>query len=181
MSEQSIVTRTKRGKFAKGNRGGPGNPFVKQQKEWQRRFYEAMTPEDFSEVMEQLKKAACNGEKWAVLEILTRCLGKPAEVIEQYVEAKVTQEQKVLTVMQMLGIPQPQPQQLPQSLPNANPLPALASEGDGSGGDADEPAVPLPGEVVHPGPLQGVGEEPPRRGDVDRRTLVGQASPDDED
>jgi hypothetical protein len=67
------------GKFAPGNKGGPGNPFAARVNAWRTQLAEALSDQEFAGVIQALIQAATAGEPWAVREVLDRSLGKPVE------------------------------------------------------------------------------------------------------
>jgi hypothetical protein len=71
--------RARGGKFAPGNKGGPGNPHAARVGQWRKQLAEALTDTEFGGVIRALVAAAKAGEPWAVREVLDRTLGKPVE------------------------------------------------------------------------------------------------------
>lgn len=59
--------RTPNGKFAKGNKGGPGNPFAQKLNQLRTAFYEVTTPEAIREVAKKLIDTALHGEGVAAI------------------------------------------------------------------------------------------------------------------
>jgi hypothetical protein len=73
---------TNRGRpFAKGNPGGPGNPFAKQVAALRAKLYAAVTEADLQEVVQALLTKAKAGDVPAVRELLDRLLGKPPQAV----------------------------------------------------------------------------------------------------
>ena len=70
------------GRFAKGNPGGPGSPYVRQLAAWRKAMAEAVTPEDIGAVVKALVEKAKTGEAWAVRELLDRTLGKATQPVD---------------------------------------------------------------------------------------------------
>ena len=68
--------RDARGRFTKGNSGGPGNPHVKSVAAWRSALARVISPADIEAVLRKLLERAKAGEPWAVRELLDRCLGK---------------------------------------------------------------------------------------------------------
>ncbi len=64
------------GRFAMGNPGGPGNPHAGAVGRWRVMLAETITAEDIRAVLNVLLDRAKAGERWAVCELLDRCLGK---------------------------------------------------------------------------------------------------------
>ena len=69
--------RDAKGRFRRGNPGGPGSPYVRQVAAWRAAFAKSVTPADITSVIEKLKEAAVAGESWAIHELLERALGRP--------------------------------------------------------------------------------------------------------
>lgn len=71
--------RDDRGRFRRGNRGGPGNPNVTRLAQWRGALEAVMEPERVRAVFVKLLESAEAGEQWAIREVLDRTLGKPAQ------------------------------------------------------------------------------------------------------
>jgi hypothetical protein len=71
--------RDARGRFASGNKGGPGNPYAARVGRWRAIMTEAVTDDDMRAVVAALVAAAKRGESWAVKEVFDRTVGKPVE------------------------------------------------------------------------------------------------------
>ncbi len=71
-----------RGRFAQGNAGGPGNPHAGKVAQWRTVLVDTVSREDIEAVIRALVEAAKAGERWAVCELLDRCLGKPTQAVE---------------------------------------------------------------------------------------------------
>lgn len=69
--------RDEKGRFTKGNPGGPGNPHVARVGLWRAALLDAVEPTDIEAVITTLVERAKAGEAWAVRELLDRCLGRP--------------------------------------------------------------------------------------------------------
>src|SRR5687768_8702794 len=67
------------GRFAPGNRGGPGNPFAKKVSRLRSALLETVTEEDMKAVAEKLVAMARDGDLPAIRELLERTLGRPVE------------------------------------------------------------------------------------------------------
>ncbi len=80
--------RDHQGKFVKGCRPGPGNPHVAKVAQWRSVLTECVTGEDIEAVIRALVRAAKAGERWAVCELLDRCLGKPTQPIAAAAEVE---------------------------------------------------------------------------------------------
>ena len=71
--------RTSRGRFAKGNPGGPGNPHAKQTTVLRSALLEAITEEDIREIAQSLVRKAKAGDTHAIKELFNRVIGKAPE------------------------------------------------------------------------------------------------------
>jgi hypothetical protein len=69
-----------RGKFKKGNPGGPGNPNVRRLGEYQQAIREAVTLDDLKKVIQRVLSKAQAGDMMAVKELLDRVVGKAGVV-----------------------------------------------------------------------------------------------------
>lgn len=68
-----------RGRFSKGNAGGPGNPFAHRVGQWRAMIVTNVSEKDMADIIRALVAAAKAGESWAIREILDRTIGKPVE------------------------------------------------------------------------------------------------------
>jgi hypothetical protein len=68
------------GRFAKGNSGGPGNPFAKRVAELRQALFDAVTPDDLTAVVVKLVAQAKSGDVASIRELLQRLLGPPEAV-----------------------------------------------------------------------------------------------------
>jgi len=66
-----------RGRFTRGNRGGPGNPFAHRVADLRAAFLDALTPEDMRAVALALLLKARSGDLTAAKLLLQYSLGKP--------------------------------------------------------------------------------------------------------
>jgi len=71
--------RDTRGRFAKGNAGGPGNPAVRRLAEYRAAITAAVTPKDIGRIIKKLVKRALSGETMATRELLDRLIGRPQQ------------------------------------------------------------------------------------------------------
>jgi hypothetical protein len=71
-----------RGRFAKGNAGGPGNPFARRVAGLRRALLEAVTEEDMEVVARRLVAQAVEGDIAAARLLLSYTLGKPADAVD---------------------------------------------------------------------------------------------------
>src|SRR5205809_6619781 len=79
--ESSQPERNGHGRFAAGNRGGPGNPFARRVAELRKAFVEAVTPEDLQKICQRFVTLAVFGDLAAAKFVLGYVPGKiPAPV-----------------------------------------------------------------------------------------------------
>src|SRR4051794_6788516 len=83
------------GRFAKGNAGGPGNPFARRVAQLRAALFEAVGPEDLKVVLSSLLTQAKAGDVASIKELLQRVLGPPeaVDLMERLdaLEAKIEQ------------------------------------------------------------------------------------------
>jgi hypothetical protein len=77
----AVPERDARGRFVKGNRGGPGNPFARRTARMRQAFHEAVSEEDLVEVARTITRKAKEGDMAAKL-LLLYLVGKPDSVVE---------------------------------------------------------------------------------------------------
>jgi hypothetical protein len=70
------------GRFAKGNKGGPGNPHVQQTAQLRSALLGAVTPERIVNVIQALMDRAEKGDVPAARELFDRLFGKASQPIE---------------------------------------------------------------------------------------------------
>ncbi len=73
--------RDTQGRFAKGNPGGPGNPYAKQVARVRSLIVEAVSEEDLRAVIAALVEKAKGGDIVAARELFDRLVGRPATAI----------------------------------------------------------------------------------------------------
>ena len=75
--------RDSRGRFRSGNRAaaGRGNPHADRVNAWRTALAATVTEDDLRTVIAKLVELAKAGERWAVREMLDRCLGRPAQEV----------------------------------------------------------------------------------------------------
>jgi hypothetical protein len=78
-TQSSIDGRDGSGRFAPGNKGGPGNPFARKVGQLRAALLETVTIDDMKAVAAKLIEEARAGELPAIKEFLERTLGKPVE------------------------------------------------------------------------------------------------------
>ena len=85
-----VGTRDQRGRFAIGNRCGPGaGAFSKRVNAFRRVMLAAITEDDIREIAQQLVTAAKSGDVFSARLVLSYCLGDPAALTQ----AAVAEEQ----------------------------------------------------------------------------------------
>ena len=77
-TQESTDKRQPNGCFAKGNKGGPGNPFARQVAALRQTLLNRTTQKDFEEVADALIKKAKTGDVPAIKLLYQYTLGKPA-------------------------------------------------------------------------------------------------------
>lgn len=68
------------GRFARGNKGGPGNPHAQHVAKLRSALFEAVTPEDIRDVISALVTQARAGDVASIKELLQRLLGPPVDI-----------------------------------------------------------------------------------------------------
>ncbi len=66
--------RDRRGRFAAGNQGGPGNPNGRRSAEFRQRLFD-IAEEHFDAIVKKLVDLALAGDRWAIEYLLDRLLG----------------------------------------------------------------------------------------------------------
>jgi hypothetical protein len=74
--------RDTRGRFAQGNRGGPGNPFARRVAEMRKTICAAVTPEDLQVIVQRLLRQAKTGDLAAAKLLFAYVVGRPAETVD---------------------------------------------------------------------------------------------------
>lgn len=86
-----------KGRFAKGCKGGPGNPHAQHVARLRAELFRAVKPADLRQVVEALLRQAKTGDVQSIKELLQRLLGPPVEfdLLERLeaLEAKIAQVQ----------------------------------------------------------------------------------------
>jgi hypothetical protein len=80
--QESTNTRDARGRFAKGNAGGPGNPFARQVALLRSVMVHCVKPEDMARAVRALTEKAAGGDVAAMKLFFQYLLGKPAESVD---------------------------------------------------------------------------------------------------
>ena len=71
-----------KGRFVRGNSGGPGNPFARQVAELRKAMLEAVTVSRIRNIAESMIQRAESGDVAAARLVLQYTLGKPAAAVE---------------------------------------------------------------------------------------------------
>jgi hypothetical protein len=74
--------RDPRGRFAAGNRGGPGNPFARQTAALRQALVNAVTPQDIADIAAGLRDKARQGDVSACKLLFSYALGKPTAAVD---------------------------------------------------------------------------------------------------
>src|SRR5437879_3639900 len=74
--------RDQRGRFARGNKGGPGNPFARQVAASRAALLASVTAEDLAAIVRALIDKAKGGDVAAAKLVFAYVLGKPAETVD---------------------------------------------------------------------------------------------------
>src|SRR5262245_43080787 len=70
------------GRFARGNGGGPGNPFARKVAALRSALFDAVTADDVRRIARRLVRRARAGELAAIKLLFTYILGKPTEAAD---------------------------------------------------------------------------------------------------
>ena len=92
--------RDSRGRFARGNAGGPGNPNGRKVAELRSALLNAVSRRDVAEIVRKIKQQAKKGDISAARELLDRVLGKASQGVQlelQQPEAEEETERQPLT------------------------------------------------------------------------------------
>jgi len=73
--------RKSNGQFAKGNPGGPGNPYARRTARLRATLLDAVGEDGLSEIVQELVSAAKGGDVQAAKLVLSYTLGKPGDAI----------------------------------------------------------------------------------------------------
>jgi hypothetical protein len=82
VKETGATGRESNGRFAKSNRGGPGNPFARQVAAFRACLLNSVTQDDLKEIVYQLLELAKDGELQAIKLLFSYLLGTPKPVVE---------------------------------------------------------------------------------------------------
>jgi hypothetical protein len=69
--------RDEKGRFVRGNPGGPGNPYARKVGQLRAALLRAVSAKDVQDIIRAMVERAQNGDTQAAREVLDRVLGKP--------------------------------------------------------------------------------------------------------
>jgi hypothetical protein len=95
------TNRDEKGRFRKGNPGGPGNPFGRQVAKLRQIALEAVSEEDLRAIMEVLKEKARQGDIAAIKLLLSYTVGKP----QPAVNPDTLDQEELLTILKNHSAP----------------------------------------------------------------------------
>jgi hypothetical protein len=72
--------RDAKGRYVKGSRGGPGNPFARKTAQLRSAFVQAATQKDMRAMFDSMKARAIEGDVQAFKAVMSYCVGKPAHM-----------------------------------------------------------------------------------------------------
>jgi hypothetical protein len=81
-TQQPVEERDSKGRFTKGNKGGPGNPFARKVAELRAALVNFVTEDDMKHLCFVLKMRAEGGDMVAMKLLFQYVLGKPAETVD---------------------------------------------------------------------------------------------------
>src|SRR5437763_233291 len=79
--QQPQPGRDSNGKFARGNKGGPGNPFNRQVAALRQALLRVVTAQDIEDIALKLRQSALEGDTAAARLLWSYTLGKPAPTV----------------------------------------------------------------------------------------------------
>jgi hypothetical protein len=104
--------RDQRGRFAKGNPGGPGNPFARRTAHLRRVLSMAVTEEDVEAIAKRLLEQAKAGDVAAARLLLRYAIGQPTEAVDPD-----TLDQQEWTIFRQVPVPAPEVERLLHDVP----------------------------------------------------------------
>ncbi len=88
-----------RGRFTKGNAGGPGNPFARQTARLRQVMLDEVSEDDLRDIVRAVKQCAREGDMTAAKLLLAYCIGQPTPAVDpdrlDVQEVKLYQEQAI--------------------------------------------------------------------------------------
>jgi hypothetical protein len=104
--------RDQHGRFAKGNPGGPGNPFARRTAQLRRVLSMAVTEEDIAAVAKRLLEQAKAGDVAAARLLLSYAIGQPTETVDPD-----TLDQQEWAIFRQVPVPAPEVERLIRDVP----------------------------------------------------------------
>jgi hypothetical protein len=166
--EAAATGRESNGRFAKNNRGGPGNPFARQIAAFRACLINSVTQDDFKAIVERLVEEARYGDLQAIKLLFLYLLGAPKPVIEpdeldlhemrlanQTALAAEALQQAAAAKPPASGAPSP-PDGLDERPAAAEPPPPAAAPS--ANGENREPCPPTTGQAPSPNRVSEVSE-----------------------
>jgi hypothetical protein len=111
--DKTAEGRDSKGRFTKGNKGGPGNPFARKVAELRKTLVNFVTEDDMKHIAFVLKERAMGGELAAIKLLFQYILGKPNEAVDpdrldldewQKLQETARPAEEVTTVMNRLPV-----------------------------------------------------------------------------
>jgi hypothetical protein len=166
------------GRFAEGNRGGPGNPFASEVNRFRRRLLQRLTEADMDTAIDKLLELANDGHWPALKQLLGYVIGKP----EKFHDWAMWQPEEMWSAGPPPADPPPVEMDLlgdldPSELRSVKNRPALTdrvlsrpapSTNGLLTGDASE--ISIAGEGPPSGPEKGAGKGARKRNDCKTRS-----------
>src|SRR5438552_860724 len=91
--------RDSRGRFTKGNPGGPGNPFARQTARMRQVMLDEVSEDDLRDIVRTVKQCAREGDMAAAKMVFAYCIGQPTPAVNpdslDIQEVKLYQEQAI--------------------------------------------------------------------------------------
>jgi hypothetical protein len=104
--------RDQRGRFAKGNSGGPGNPFARRTAMLRRVLSTAVTEKDIAAIAKRLLEQAKAGDVAAARLLLSYAIGQPTEAVDPD-----TLDQQEWAIFRQVPVPAPEVERLIHDVP----------------------------------------------------------------
>ncbi|MCB9229298.1 MAG: hypothetical protein H6618_06780 [Deltaproteobacteria bacterium] len=83
--------RDQKGRFLRGNAGGPGNPHVAKVAKLRQAFLSAVSEDDIKKIVRAMVKAAASGDVGAARYLTSYLIGQPAE-LESDIQREIDRE-----------------------------------------------------------------------------------------
>lgn len=122
-TDPSTNGRTPRGRFARGNPGGPGNPYARRVAWLRAALIDAVTNEDMRDVARVLVARAKDGDVGAIRELLDRTVGKPQPLMDTEASEPIMSltDAQIAAVAQSIARPPARAMHLTSRLPGSSP------------------------------------------------------------